>query len=97
MEETEPARIKADLAGTPVLWRYAEDKVAALTSRELDVLALMAEGMSTREIGATLGISANTVEIFRGKLLRKLEVKSGILAVRLAIYAALAQRAREGS
>jgi len=92
MGETQPARVKPDLAGTPSLWRHAEEKVAALTSRELEVLTLMAEGLSGPAIGVALGISHRTVDIFRGKLLRKLEVKSGTLAVRFAVYAALAQR-----
>lgn len=92
-----PARLKADLAGTPSLWRHAERKVASLTSRELEVLTLMAEGLSSPKIGAALGISDRTVDIFRGKLLRKLDVKSGTLAVRVAVYAALAQRDREVS
>jgi DNA-binding NarL/FixJ family response regulator len=94
MEEG-PARLKADLAGTPSLWRDAEEKVASLTSRELQVLTLMAEGLSSPEIGTALGISARTVDIFRGKLLRKLDVKTGTLAVRVAVYAALAQRNSE--
>lgn len=82
--------VNADLAGSPALWKQARMKVHHLTRRELEVLNLMAEGMSGQEIGSALGISKRTVDIFRGKVFRKLEVKSGISAVRLAIYAALA-------
>lgn len=97
MGETQSATIGSDLAGRPSLWRQAEEKVAALTGRELEVLMLTAEGLSGPEIGATLGISSRTVDIYRGKLLRKLDVKSAVLAVRVAIYAALAQQDRVDS
>lgn len=41
--------------------RAAVDHAEALTKREKDVLRLMAEGASSREIGLGLGISYNTV------------------------------------
>jgi DNA-binding CsgD family transcriptional regulator len=56
----------------------------------------MADGFSSPEIGTALGISKRTVDIHRGTLLQKLDVKSGPLAVRLAVYAALAQLDCEG-
>ena len=55
----------------------------------------MADGFSSPEIGATLGISKRTVDIHRGTLLLKLDVKSGPLAVRVAVYAAFAQLDRD--
>ena len=91
MRRSQPAGIRSDLAGRPSLWREAEEKVASLTTRELEVLTLMADGFSSPEIGTALGISKRTVDIHRGTLLQKLDVKSGPLAVRLAVYAALAQ------
>jgi len=96
MTRAEPARIRPDLAGRPSLWREAEEKVASLTTRELEVLTLMADGFPSAQIGAVLGISMRTVDIHRGTMLRKLDVKSGPLAVRLAVYAALAQLDCEG-
>ena len=46
---------------------------AALTSRELEVLALLAEGASNKEIARRLGISVHTAKFHVGQLLDKLE------------------------
>ena len=45
----------------------------ALTQRELDVLALMAEGASNKLIARQLGISVHTVKFHFGSLLDKLD------------------------
>lgn len=45
----------------------------ALTQRELDVLALMAEGGSNKMIARQLGISVHTVKFHVGSLLDKLD------------------------
>lgn len=45
----------------------------ALTQRELDVLALMAEGASNKVIARQLGISVHTVKFHVGSLLDKLD------------------------
>jgi ATP/maltotriose-dependent transcriptional regulator MalT len=45
-----------------------------LTGRELDVLRLLARGLSNRAIGAELFISDTTVTFHVGNLLRKLTV-----------------------
>jgi DNA-binding NarL/FixJ family response regulator len=45
-----------------------------LTEREREILQLVAEGNSTKEIGAKLGISAKTVDNHRTNLMRKLNI-----------------------
>ncbi len=45
----------------------------ALTPRELDVLALLAEGASNKAIARALGISVHTVKFHVGSLLDKLD------------------------
>jgi DNA-binding NarL/FixJ family response regulator len=45
-----------------------------LTTREREILQLVAEGNSTKEIAATLGISAKTVDNHRTNLMRKLNI-----------------------
>lgn len=45
----------------------------SLTQRELDVLALMAEGASNKMIARQLGISVHTVKFHVGSLLDKLD------------------------
>jgi DNA-binding NarL/FixJ family response regulator len=43
-----------------------------LTPREEQVLAYLEQGITNRDIGALLGISARTVEVYRTNLMRKL-------------------------
>jgi DNA-binding NarL/FixJ family response regulator len=47
-----------------------------LTRREEQVLDLLMEGMTNRDIGEKLGISGRTVEVHRTNLMRKLGLKS---------------------
>jgi two-component system nitrate/nitrite response regulator NarL len=55
-----------------------------LTPREWDVLTLLAEGMTSREIMAVLSISANTVRTHVQNLLTKLQVHSRLEAAAFA-------------
>ena len=55
-----------------------------LTSRELDVLQLMAKGMSNQEIAEKLFVSLNTIKTHSGKLFEKMEVKRRTQAVEKA-------------
>lgn len=50
--------------------------VAPLTPRERDVVSLLAEGHSSKEIAIKLDLSPRTVEVYRAKLLKKYNVKS---------------------
>jgi DNA-binding NarL/FixJ family response regulator len=54
-----------------------------LTSREWDVLQLMREGLTTREIAKRLFITTTTVRRHVGSILKKLEVSDRDAAVRL--------------
>ncbi len=56
-----------------------------LTEREREVLALIARGLSTKEIAASLDIGQRTVETHRANLMRKLGVKSVALLTQVAI------------
>jgi DNA-binding NarL/FixJ family response regulator len=56
----------------------------SLTEREKNVLRLVSKELSTSEIAEKMNISHHTVESYRKKLLRKLNVKN---SVGLAIYA----------
>ncbi len=49
-------------------------KSALLTSREMEVLQLIAEGKANKETAAELGISIKTVEKHRGHLMDKLDI-----------------------
>ena len=52
-----------------------------LTRREREVLSLLAEGLSNREIAARLFIATSTVKWYVHSILRKLEVDSRTKAV----------------
>jgi two-component system response regulator NreC len=65
--------------------RKAPDPYGQLTSRERDILKLLAEGHSNREIGEMLKLSPKTVEGHRTSLMGKLDVHSRIDLVKYAI------------
>ena len=74
----------ADFLGRPP---QGNEKVSldGLTSREQEVLSLLAEGLSNDEIGETLQISRHTVARHRENLMRKLELHSRSELVKYAI------------
>lgn len=71
------ARMLGDLPGpgaSVTAWREAES--AKLSERERDVLALLAAGLTNREIGARLSISEPTVKTHVGHVLSKLHLRN---------------------
>jgi two-component system response regulator DevR len=76
-----------ELAAMGELGRYvarARDRfevAATLTVRERDVLSLLADGRTMKQIGRFLGISPRTVERHVSKVYRKLRVRSRVQAV----------------
>lgn len=60
-----------------------------LTSRQREVLQLIAEGHRTKEIAAKLNISGKTAEAYRGELMRALEIHDIASLTRYAIRAGL--------
>ena len=53
----------------------AEDSYDLLSSREREVLQLVAEGKSSKEIATILGLSTYTVETHRSNIMQKLDLK----------------------
>jgi DNA-binding NarL/FixJ family response regulator len=56
-----------------------------LTSREREIVQLLAEGKSSKEVAASLGISVKTAETHRANVMRKLELHSVSELVRYAV------------
>ena len=56
-----------------------------LTSREREVVRLLARGQPNRMVATALGISVKTVESHRANLMRKLELRSIVDLVRYAV------------
>jgi len=63
-----------------------------LTSREIEVLRLVAQGHSTKEIASRLDISGRTVETHRANLMRKLNLRSVALLTQLALREGLIEK-----
>jgi|SRR5882672_4240301 len=71
-------RQRADDAMSP-------DPRRVLSLRELMVLKLVAQGMSSKEVATSIGIARSTVDTYRCRIMEKLEVKGVAGLVRLAI------------
>jgi DNA-binding NarL/FixJ family response regulator len=59
--------------------------VESLSRREREVLQLVAEGLSAKEIAERLGLSVKTAEAHRGNLMAKLGIRRASMLVRFAI------------
>jgi two-component system response regulator NreC len=62
-----------------------------LTSRERQVLQLIAEGKSTKDVAALLGVSVKTAESHRSRLMQKLDIHETASLVRYAVKHGLVQ------
>ena len=62
-----------------------DDPLTSLTHREREVLQLVAEGHSNREIGAALGLSPKTIDAHRTNLMRKLDLHDAQAVTRFAV------------
>ncbi len=74
----QPAITRRLVAGLRTRGRTLDEPPPAspLTDRELEVLTLVAEGLSNREVGERLGVSARTVETHLTHVYRKLGASS---------------------
>ncbi|CAM5364116.1 MULTISPECIES: response regulator [Streptomyces] len=68
----------------------ADERLAALTDREREVLAMLGEGLSNLEIGRRLEIGLGTVKTHVGRILDKTGTESRVQAALLAHQAGLA-------
>ncbi len=62
-----------------------EARFAQLTKREREVMKLMVDGKTTKQIGHQLGTSAKTVEIHRSRVMKKMHTQSIAQLVMLAV------------
>jgi DNA-binding NarL/FixJ family response regulator len=61
------------------------ERATELTPRQLEVLTLISEGSSTKDIARTLNISVKTVETHRAQLMERLDIHDVASLVRYAI------------
>ena len=69
----------------------ADDPVAALTPRQREILQLLAEGRSAKEIGDALTISARTVEFHKYQMMEKLDIHTNGELVHFALKHGIAE------
>jgi len=62
----------------------AESDVSRLSDRELEIFRMMGKGRTTRGVSDDLGISIKTVQVYCGRMKRKLGVPTAIQLVRQA-------------
>lgn len=99
-----PLAIEAVLAGqtylTPKISRHVvhgflhetggeTDPLESLTQRQREILQLIAEGRSTKEIAGILDVSVKTVETHRARLMESLDIHDVAGLVRFAIRSGL--------
>ncbi|HYR33071.1 MAG TPA: LuxR C-terminal-related transcriptional regulator [Burkholderiales bacterium] len=63
----------------------ATSPLERLSSREIQVLKLVVEGRTSKEIARLLGVLPTTVDTYRSRIMAKLEVTNVPALVRLAI------------
>jgi len=71
--------------GSPEVATEEASQGQALTARQKEILRLVAQGCTNREIGQRLGISVRTVEVHRFNLMRRLRVRNVAQLLRQAI------------
>lgn len=66
--------------------REAESALSRLTPRQIEIVDLVAEGLTSKEIAVRLGMSFRTVDTHRARIMEKLQVNSlaELLRMRLA-------------
>jgi DNA-binding NarL/FixJ family response regulator len=77
---------------TAALRTPVRKRADVLTSREAEVLQLIAEGAGNKQIAAELGISIKTVERHRGRLMNKLDIHDIAGLTRYALSRGIIER-----
>ena len=86
MDTSVSQQVVKKLAGLPAKEAFSTNTgYEALTPREQEVMALLAEGMAISQIADQLFISPKTAENHRSNIMRKLGLHSGIELVRYAV------------
>jgi DNA-binding NarL/FixJ family response regulator len=65
--------------------KFAHHKLTGLTTRELEIIRFLCDGLSYKEVADQMDISTRTVEAHKTNILEKLELKNTIELVKFAI------------
>ncbi len=69
----------------------ADDPIGSITPRQREVLQLLAEGRSAKEIASTLSISARTVEFHKYQMMETLDLRTNAELIHFAIREGLVE------
>jgi DNA-binding NarL/FixJ family response regulator len=61
------------------------DPLSLLSQRECEVLKLVVEGRTSKEIAALIGVKPSSIHTYRSRIMSKLEIDDIASLVRLAI------------
>jgi len=75
--------VPVPMMSEPFTVNEAQQRQLGITKRELEILALIADGLSNREIGDKLFVSENTVKTHSSRLFDKLGAKRRTQAVQI--------------
>jgi two-component system response regulator FixJ len=79
--------IRTALSQTGPLLNPAAEKLQQLTAREREVLDLIVDGNQNKMVAHKLGISVRTVEVYRGRIMEKMQVRTVADLVRITLAA----------
>jgi two-component system NarL family response regulator len=79
-----------EAAPTPGGGMLFDELASLLTGRELEVLALIGQGLVTKDIAAALDLSYRTVSVHRANIMRKLDLHNAAALAALATQASIA-------
>jgi DNA-binding NarL/FixJ family response regulator len=83
--------VSKDLVGDLLTGTPAAHPLEELTPRQREILQLVAEGLTTKEIASRLDLSIKTVETHRAQLMERLDIHDVAGLVKFAIRAGLTQ------
>ncbi|MEJ7605122.1 MAG: response regulator transcription factor [Bryobacteraceae bacterium] len=72
-------------------YQQTTDPFDLLTAREREVLQLLADGKVAKEVATTLDVSVFTVDAHRGRIMKKLGLRSSTELVKFAMRKGLIQ------
>lgn len=65
------------------------DDVPKMTGREMEVVKLCCDGLTSKEIAGKLNVSVRTVDAHKGNIFKKLKISSTVELIRYAVKAGL--------
>ncbi len=87
---TNAIRVDAERHNAAAAVAATAGRLDRLTPREREVLQLLARGLQNREIAAELTISPRTVEVYKARMMEKLQCRSLAEAIRISLQSTLA-------